>query len=100
MLDVYILFEWVGEFLEEIFSLIKDRNASLDQVLPASEQWQGCATSACVTMLIQGHHPTVPAAELLPCYMAKRFLSMEKNLFSLSFLIRKHLGVPPIACHM
>lgn len=38
MLDVYIQFEWVGEFLEEILFLIKDRNASLDQILVASKQ--------------------------------------------------------------
>lgn len=38
-LDFYILIGWVGEFLEEILFLMKDRNASWGQVLPVSKQW-------------------------------------------------------------
>lgn len=56
------------------------------------------AAPLCFTVLVFSHHPIIPAAELLPCCMAKKGLSVE-SLFSLTFLICKYWRVLPIVCH-
>lgn len=83
----------MGEFPAERLFLVKDRKSGLDQVLPESTPLQSCAMSVHVTMLCTAALQLYLLQVCSHVAWQKKFYPW-KSLFSLTFLICKHLGVP------